>query len=119
MARKTRKRRVYNKTRQLDWLMWRMMSEHKCAFCAKLLLDGYDSKKVNVTVHHLEGSIHTDDRSAPAPIVDQVFAHSSCHRAYHHMERMLRDGKNVDKVRFRSMEKNVAKERRRLERLAA
>jgi len=119
MAKKTRKRRVYNRTRQLDWLMWRMMSEHKCCFCAELLLTGYDPKKVNVTVHHLEGSIHTDDRSEPAPIAEQVFAHSSCHRAYHHMERMIADGKNVDMKRFKKMEKNVAREQRRLERMAA
>lgn len=107
---KSRKRPVYNRLRQLDWMMWRMMSEQRCCFCAKLLFDGYDSKKCNITVHHLEGNVHTDDRSKAAPIEKQLFAHSSCHRAFHHMERMKADGKNVDKERFTTMQQNVKRE---------
>jgi hypothetical protein len=111
-----RKRPIYNRIRQLDWLMWRMLSEHKCCMCAELLLEGYEPKKVNVTVHHLEGSIQTDDRTKPCPVDSQLFSHSSCHRAYHHMERMIERGHNVDKIRFRTMEKNIKKEVKRIRR---
>ena len=53
----------------------------------------------------------------PAPVTEQLMAHSACHKAYHHMERMLADEKNVDKKRFKQMEKNVAKEVRRLKKV--
>lgn len=113
----TRKRPIYNRVRQQDWLLWRMMSEHKCCMCGDLLIEGYNKKEVNVTVHHLEGSIHTDDRSVACPDIDsQLFAHSSCHRAYHHMERMANRGHNIDKVRFRSMERNIKREVKRIQR---
>lgn len=116
MAGKTRKRPVYNRLRQMDWLMWRMLSEHRCCFCAQLLLEGYDPKKVNVTVHHLKGSVHTDNRDEPCPVDEQLFAHSSCHRAYHHMERMKERGMNIDVRRFRVMERNIKREVSRIRR---
>jgi len=113
---KSRKRPVYNRLRQLDWLMWRLLSEHNCCFCGEKLLEGYQPKKVNVTVHHLEGSIHTDDRSELCPVDEQLLAHCSCHRAYHHMDRMAERGANIDKKRFKLMEKNIKKEVRRIKR---
>jgi hypothetical protein len=94
----------------------RMLSEHKCCFCGELLIEGYDPKKVNVTVHHLEGSIHMDDRTKPCPVDEQLFAHSSCHRAYHHMERMIDKGHNVDMKRFREMERQIKREVKRIQR---
>lgn len=118
--RKSRKRPIYNKVRQLEWLVWRMASEHRCCFCAESLFSGLaDSKKLNITVHHLAGSIHTDDRSEPAPVSEQLFAHGNCHKAYHHMERMIDRNMNVDVQRFKQMEKNVARETKRLRKLVA
>jgi hypothetical protein len=117
--RKQRKRPIYNRVRQLEWLVWRMASEHKCCFCGELLFSGLaDPKKLNITVHHINGSVHTDDRSVPSPIDEQLLAHGNCHKAYHHMERMIDRGMNVDKVRFRFMEKTVNRELTRLSRLA-
>lgn len=106
---KTRKRPVYNRIRQFNWLMWRVVSEINCCFCGKLLYEGFDEKKVNVTIHHIKGSISTDDRSKPAPLAEQLFAHSSCHRGYHHMERMLEKGHEIDVKRFAQMNRNVKK----------
>ncbi len=117
MPKKTRKRPIYNRIRQMDWLLHRLMSEHNCCFCGELLIVGYDRKQVNITVHHLEGSIHEDPpRDEPLPVDEQLFAHSSCHKAYHHMERMAVRGHNIDKVRFRSMERNIKREVKRIQR---
>jgi hypothetical protein len=117
MSNKTRKRPVYNRLRQYDWIMWRVVSEIKCCFCNELLFEGFDKKRVNVTVHHLKGSMTTDDRSKPAPIAEQLFAHSVCHRGYHHMERMKEKGQNIDSKRFAVMERNVRSAQKRMEKM--
>lgn len=117
-GRKQRKRPIYNRVRQLEWLVWRMASEHSCCFCGESLFSGLaNPKKLDITVHHISGSVHTDDRSVPSPISEQVFAHGSCHKAYHHMERMIERGMNVNKARFRFMEKTLNRELARLNRM--
>lgn len=99
-----------NRLRQSDWLLWRMASEHHCCFCAKLLFHGMDKKRMNITIHHLKGNIHTDNREKVAPITNQLFAHSACHKAYHQLERLLNRGKNADQERFDRMTFNIIKE---------
>ena len=77
-------------------------------------MKGFDKKKLNITVHHLEGSIHTDNRSEAAPVDSQLFAHCACHKAYHQMERLAARGKNIDIGRFDRMEANVLREVNRI-----
>lgn len=103
------KRPIYNRVRQLDWLMWRMLSEHKCCFCGELLFEEYDPKKVNITIHHLEGDVSSDDRMKPCPIDKQLYAHCECHKAFHQMERLFNKNRDIDKKRFATMNREVKK----------
>jgi hypothetical protein len=117
--RKTRKRPVYAKIRQLDWLMWRFLSEQKCCFCDAVLFEGTDTKTYNnVTIHHLEGSRSEDNLDEQAPIDKMLFAHSACHKAYHLMERHLEKGYAIDHDRFKAMEKVASKHKRMMEKKA-
>lgn len=116
MAKKTRKRPIYNTIRQQRWLIWRLISEHRCCFCNELLFEGYDPKKINVTIHHVAGAIETDDYTRPSPVEDQLFAHCSCHKAYSQMERLKEKGCNIDRKRFAFFERNVQKAIKRVKR---
>jgi UDP-N-acetylglucosamine 2-epimerase len=77
-------------------------------------MEGFDKKKLNITVHHLEGSIRTDNRTKPAPVESQLYAHCACHKAYHQIERLILKGRNVDTSRFAAMEANVLREVNRI-----
>lgn len=117
--RKSRKRPVYAKVRQLDWLMWRFLSEQRCCFCNEVLYHDCDTKTYNnVTIHHLEGSRATDDFNEAAPIDEMLFAHSACHKAFHMMERHQEKGWNIDERRFTTMQKMVEKHRKEKEKKA-
>ena len=68
---------------------------------------GLDLKRLNITLHHLNGSQETDDFSKRAKVKDTLWAHSSCHKEYHMVERQKKFGNNHNSDLLAVMEHNV------------
>lgn len=69
---------------------------------------GADMKHINnVTLHHLEGSKETDDYSKPCDPEKLRYAHSKCHKAFHLMERLEAQGRNINRKRLSEFRKNL------------
>lgn len=100
----SRKKPLYAFVRQARWLIWRQLSAETCCFCGKNMYIGADMKHLNnVTLHHLEGSKETDDYDKPADCEKLRFAHSKCHKAFHLLERLESQGKNINRKRLSEM----------------
>jgi hypothetical protein len=108
---KKRVQPVRRKVRQLDWLMAWMVRTHNCAFCGVALVEGYDSRNPgqSITLHHTEGSREEDRWDDPEYVAKMVPAHKSCHRAFHLLERHNAEGKNVDRAKLASFNKNLGR----------
>lgn len=108
MARQTRKKPLYAAVRQMRWLLWHFMSKETCAFCNEKLFHEWEGKGAKgVTLHHLEGSIETDDLTTLSDVSKLVPAHSRCHRSYHALERARLSRHSYNKPMLKQYETNL------------
>ena len=110
MDRKTRKKPIYAAVRQMRWLLWHFLSKENCAFCGECLFHAWESKGAKgVTLHHLEGSVETDNLEELSDASKLVPAHARCHKSYHALDRARTGGKSYNGKLLMTYEKNLAR----------